>query len=122
MTAYTSKANGNWNAGGQTTWNQTGTPASGDTAEIQNTHNVTVSVNVTVGDGSDTAVHVDAGGTLTIADGVTLTIIGNILQEGSIVMGDGSGIVFASAPSVSAVVAVFGMQSPIIARRYYRMS
>ena len=37
---FTSKAVGNWNATGQTTWNEVGAPASGDTASIS--HAVTV--------------------------------------------------------------------------------
>ncbi len=47
MTAFTSKANGNWSATGQTTWNQVGTPGSGDTVSI--THTITVDANTTIG-------------------------------------------------------------------------
>ncbi|HWR49935.1 MAG TPA: hypothetical protein VN428_14125, partial [Bryobacteraceae bacterium] len=37
--AFTSKADGNWNSAGQTTWTQTGIPGAGDTITI--THTIT---------------------------------------------------------------------------------
>lgn len=47
--AFTSKASGNWSASGQTTWNQSGVPGSGDTVTIQAGHTVHVDANTTVG-------------------------------------------------------------------------
>jgi hypothetical protein len=38
---FTSKATGNWNADGLTTWNEEGYPGAGDSVLIQNTHDVT---------------------------------------------------------------------------------
>lgn len=82
MTAFTSKANGNWSAAGQTTWNQVGTPGSGDTVSIA--HNVTVDVNTTIGtspnDITTAAVTWTAARSLTIAAGVTFTILGNLVD------------------------------------------
>jgi len=95
-TAYTSKANGIWSAGGLTTWNQVGHPQGGDTALISN--DVTVTASASVGDGSDGAVTIASGATLILADNVTLTINGNIDNSGSIDMGDGAAIEFGPAP------------------------
>ena len=94
MSAFTSRATGNWNAGAQTTWNQVGTPALGDSATINNTHVVTITANVTAGDGTATAISVLAGGTITIADMVTFTVYGAIDNAGAINLGAGSGIEF----------------------------
>ena len=41
MANFTSKAIGNWNATGQTTWNEVGYPVAGDGVTVQNTHIVT---------------------------------------------------------------------------------
>lgn len=90
MAAYTSKATGNWSTAGQTTWNEVGFPHQGDTATIQNTHNVTVDVDSAVGNKTDTALVINAGGTLTIAAAVTLSVYGGIDNAGALVLGDGS--------------------------------
>jgi hypothetical protein len=60
MAAFTSKATGNWDSAGQTTWNEVGTPGAGDTVTIQNTHNVSLTQAEAA-----TSVTVDSGGTLT---------------------------------------------------------
>ncbi len=96
MAAFTSKATGSWSSAGQTTWNQPGVPQLGDSATINNTHVVTVTSSTTAGDGTATAISIVAGGTLTIADAVTLTVYGAIDNAGAINMGDGSGIEFTS--------------------------
>ena len=59
MGAFTSKASGDFGAGGQTTWNQAGTPGVGDTAQINNGH--VVSVKTVQG---CLSVDIQAGGTL----------------------------------------------------------
>ena len=59
MAAFTSKASGDFGAGGQTTWNQAGTPGVGDTAQINNGH--VVSVKTVQG---CLSVDIQAGGTL----------------------------------------------------------
>lgn len=84
MATFTSKANGNWSASGQTTWNESGVPGNGDTVTIS--HNVVVDVNTTVGAspgaGSGTAAILmnTASKTLTIATGVTLTCRGDFTR------------------------------------------
>ncbi len=55
---------------------------------------VTVTVSTTVGDGTPTALVINFGQTLTIANGVTLTIFGAIDNAGTINLGDGSAIDF----------------------------
>lgn len=51
MAAYTSKATGNWDASGQTTWNEVGVPGNGDTVTIAINHTITIpdGVNVIIG-------------------------------------------------------------------------
>jgi len=58
MAAFTSKATGNWNTTGQTTWNEVGAPGAGDTVTIQNTHVVTQVQNE-----ASASLTVDNGGT-----------------------------------------------------------
>lgn len=109
MAAFTSKANGNWSASGQTTWNEVGVPGNGDTVTIS--HNVTVDTNTTVGTSpadATTAVITTSGatGAVIIAAGVTLTVRGNIYNNAGtsgaqkykgIQLGAGSSLVFDSS-------------------------
>lgn len=93
MGAFTSKATGNWNAAGQTTWNEVGTPGAGDTATIQNTHTVTVTADQAV-DGVTT----DSGGSLTVAAGIALTgLTASITNNGDITLAAGSSFRYNSA-------------------------
>lgn len=48
MGAFTSKATGNWNASGQTTWNEVGVPGNGDTVTIGSAHTVTADAGATI--------------------------------------------------------------------------
>lgn len=105
MATFTSKATGNWSSAGQTTWNETGVPADGDTVIINTGHVVTVDTNTTVGATSGTLNSVDVKGTnsttfgtLTVASGVTLTLKGTsttyralyVRQYGKLIMQAGS--------------------------------
>ena len=92
MSAFTSKATGNWSAAGQTTWNEVGIPGAGDTVTINSPHNVTVDVNTSVGDGSATVLSIAIGATLTVPANITLTVNGGIDNAGVIDMGDGAAI------------------------------
>lgn len=72
MAVFTSKATGNWDAEGQTTWNEAGHPQAGDTVTVQNTHTVTLDSAT-----SCTTLVIDSGGTLTDAtNNVGLTVSG----------------------------------------------
>jgi len=86
---FTSKANGNWSASGQTTWNETGVPGVGDTITI--THTVTVDQNTTIGTSPDDTttyvITISNPGVLIVPNGVTLTVRGNINNNS----GSGSG-------------------------------
>lgn len=45
MATFTSKATGNWDTEGATTWNEAGHPIAGDTVTIQNSHTITLDSN-----------------------------------------------------------------------------
>ena len=45
MASFTSKASGNWNAVGATTWNEANYPVAGDTVSISGAHVITLSAN-----------------------------------------------------------------------------
>lgn len=64
--AFTSKASGDWDAAGQTTWNEINAPVSTDTVQINNTH----VVRIDNGTGNEACLSIDiqSGGTLTIGD------------------------------------------------------
>lgn len=94
MSAFTSKSTGNWSSGGQTTWNEPGTPTVLDTVTINSPDTVTVDINEQIGDGTDNVVTVLSGATLAVADGVVLQVYGTIDDQGAITMGDGSAIEF----------------------------
>lgn len=99
MAAFTSKATGNWSAGGQTTWNEAGVPGMGDNVTVQSPHTVTVDITLSAGDASDLALSINSGGTLTVADNVTLWLSGSIDNAGNINIGDGSAIEFLPLPT-----------------------
>jgi hypothetical protein len=108
MAAFTSKANGNWSSGGQTTWTQVGVPTAGDTVTINNI--VTVDVNSKVGDGSATALVISLGDQLIVASNVTLSVHGGIVNNAAISLTSaGSSILFTTFGAVvvyGSVVAV----------------
>lgn len=107
---FTSKATGDWSATGQTTWNETGAPAAGDTVTINAghvvdydsdiTHTATITVYGTLrGDGarvltlSNTTLTVKAGGAITNTGGVFEIKIGSTHNQASaaVVIGESSG-------------------------------
>lgn len=96
MAAFTSKATGNWNADGQTTWNEAGVPDLGDTVTINSPHVVTVPRISFVGYGTDTTLTIASGAELAIADSAMLYVGGAIDNQGNITEGNGSAIVFAT--------------------------
>lgn len=93
MADFTSKATGNWDAEGQTTWNEAGHPGAGDTVTIQNGHTVTLDSAT-----SCTTLTIDAGGTLTDAtnnqgiDVSGVTTVNGTLTCGTAAMAFGSGL------------------------------
>ncbi len=94
MSAFTSKATGNWSASGQTTWNEVGIPGPGDVATINALHTVTVDADTTSGDGSNSAIVIAALGTLEIAAGIVLTLDGAIANSGTLTLDSGASIVY----------------------------
>lgn len=102
MAAFTSKATGNWSAAGQTTWNEVGVPADGDTVTIASGHVVTVDVNTEVGANSGVGTPaITVAGELITASSVTLISNGDIdidngvhtMQAGSIMTwGNSTGV------------------------------
>src|SRR5678815_3769379 len=104
MSVFTSKATGNWSAGGQTTWNEVGVPGTGDTVTINSPHTVTLDISFAVGNGSDPVLVISSGATLALAANTLLTVIGGIDQAGSIDMGDGAGIQFAEVGLTQTIV------------------
>ena len=81
---FTSKATGNWNATGQTTWNEVGYPGPGSTVTIANGHTITVTANQSVGasglSDSTPAVLINGTGQLVISTGVTFSPQGDVLS------------------------------------------
>jgi hypothetical protein len=69
---YTSVATGNWNA--DATWSGTGVPVAGDVVNIANGHTVTV----TVAAACASITFTGAAATLTVNNGITLTVSGNV--------------------------------------------
>jgi hypothetical protein len=87
MAAFTSKATGNWSSGGQTTWNEVGVPASGDTVTI-GAHTITVDANTTIGTSPNDATTMvitlsSASSNLVVAAAKTLTVKGNFQMANS---------------------------------------
>lgn len=104
---FTSKATGDWDTPGQVVWNEVGVPGLGDSVVINNTHTVTVTSDTTAGDGTATTISILAGGTLAIADAVTLTVFGAIDNAGAVSSGDGSAIDFTdTGPTLTQTVTV----------------
>lgn len=62
--AFTSKASGDWDAVGQTTWNEINSPISADTAQINNTH--VVRIDAGTGNEACLSIDVQSGGALLI--------------------------------------------------------
>lgn len=98
-TAYTSKAGGNFNATGQTTWNEVGAPTSaGDTFRIQSGHSVTIVAEngaaVVLGAGT-----IDAGGILTNNVNQTQTFCAAITNNGTFV--NNSGMTFRTSATTT---------------------
>ena len=95
MASFTSKATGNWNSSGQTTWNEVGVPGSSDTVTIANAHIITISANATIG-----ATTVNGG--LTTGTGVIVTLNGDLIigngtgNDGTITYGAGSTLALGS--------------------------
>lgn len=89
VAAFTSKATGAWSATGQTTWNEVGAPAAGDTVFIDAghvvtydadiTHTAAITVNGTL-QGSGARVLTLSNTTLTVAAGGALTNTGGIFE------------------------------------------
>jgi hypothetical protein len=101
MSAFTSKASGDWAAAGQTTWNESGTPGRGDAVTIDSPDTVTVSDSAAVGDGGDNVLTIASGATLALAAGVELLVEGSIDNAGSIDLGAGAAIRFAVFAALS---------------------
>jgi hypothetical protein len=110
MAVFTSKAGGNWNAGGSTTWNQAGVPGYGDTVTITNA--VVVSSNASVGTGSGFAIALGVGGTLEIAAGITLTVYSNINDQTLITLDAGAILQFAFVANALATDPPFALSQP----------
>jgi len=89
MAAFTSKATGDWNAAGQTTWNEAGVPVAGDIIIVQNTHVVTLA-----GIPACLTLSIDAGGEVTDAtNNVGLTLTGTLVITGTLTCGDNTSVI-----------------------------
>lgn len=83
MAAFTSKATGDWDAEGATTWNEAGHPTGADTVTVQNTHTVTLDSATAC-----TTLTIDAGGEVTDAtNNVGLTVSGDTDIAGTLTCG-----------------------------------
>lgn len=79
MATYTSVQTGDLND--TNTWDVAGTPGDGDIAIVDSGHTVTVTANVTVGDGTNAGIELNGAsavsyGTLIVNDNITLTVKG----------------------------------------------
>lgn len=93
MATFTSKATGNWNSAGQTTWNEVGTPGNGDTVTIALAHIVTVDDGATVIIGTSGVAGTAAitiTGRLIIGTGSTLIIRGDMILNAATNAGAGT--------------------------------
>lgn len=102
MTAYASAAAGSWSSA--SSWSPSGVPGNDDYVTL--THAITVDDSRTVGtsptNGGQAAVTVNAGGSLTIATGATLTVRGDIkLNDRPMTMNAGSSLKFDSSAAAS---------------------
>ena len=83
MAAFTSKATGNWDSEGATTWNEAGHPTAGDTVTVQNGHVVTLDSAT-----SCTDLTINSGGTVTDAtNNQGLTVSNDTFVEGTLTCG-----------------------------------
>jgi len=83
MAIFTSKATGNWDTEGQTTWNEAGHPGAGDSVTIQNGHTVTLD-----SPAACTTLVIDSGGVLTDAtNNQGLTVSGYSEISGTLTCG-----------------------------------
>lgn len=93
MADFTSKASGNWDTEGQTTWNEAGHPTGADTVTIQDTHTVTLDSATAC-----TTLTINTGGILTdVTNNVGITVSGitgvsGTLTCGTAAMSFGSGV------------------------------
>jgi hypothetical protein len=95
--SYVSVRQGPW--GSPSTWVGGTVPGDGDVATIA--HPVTVEASVTVGSGSGPAIRVGGRGTLTLSEGVTLTVRGDLVASGTVVLRAGAVLAMDTAtPSV----------------------
>lgn len=115
MTAYTSSGTGNWSS--SSTWGGLGVPGNGDTASIG--HAVTVDADTIVGTSpapGTNAITITSGGSITIADNVSLTIRGDTTAAtpGSattvLAMGQGSVLEFDGSLAASPSAATYKFQ------------
>ena len=83
MANFTSKASGDWEDTGLTTWNELNSPIAGDTVTIQNGHTVTLDV-----PGVCATLTIDTGGVLTDAtNNQGLTVSERTQVEGTLLLG-----------------------------------
>ncbi len=87
MAAFTSKATGDWNAAGQTTWNEVGAPVDGDTFTIGAAHTVSCA-------GACAATSGVVTGILAGPPGGSLTIDANLTGAGHVELEGAAGNVF----------------------------
>lgn len=92
MSVFHSKAAGSWTSGGQTTWQESGVPTTGDTVIIS--HAVTLSSSTSIGNSVGYAITMQLGSSLTLAAGVQLLVFGDISDSSLITLGNGSSIVY----------------------------
>jgi len=86
MASFTSKATGNWDAEGATTWNEAGHPGDSDTVTIQNGHTVTLDSATECA-----SLTVDVGGVLTdVTNNVGFTNYGATVVNGTFTCGTAS--------------------------------
>lgn len=80
IASFTSKADGNWSAEGQTTWNEAGHPVAGDTVSI-GAHNITIDVASACATLSFSAAGTITGNSQTITiNGATLDLSGGTIS------------------------------------------
>ena len=88
MAAFTGKANGNWSAVGQTTWNEVGTPAAGDTVDLNGKTVAMDIADIPAGGGTLLSLSSTGAGVLTVAMNVLgdSTISATTITQGTATM------------------------------------
>jgi hypothetical protein len=81
--AYVSRANGSWSEG--STWEGGDVPPAGSSTIIKNGHTVSVNSNRECND-----VVIESGGTLVVANGVTLSVAGDWVNNGTLTANNGT--------------------------------